>query len=61
MLKRILQSGSHAEPGRYPLSIYVNLCIVKVLCKILNSDVHKLSYIVYQWRILDFICEGGGG
>ena len=36
----------YAENGRLPLSIYVNLCIVKAWFKILNSDVHKLIYIV---------------
>ena len=35
----------HAETGRYPLSIYVNVCIIKFWFIILNSDVHKLIHI----------------
>ena len=36
------------ETRRFPLSIYNNLCIVKFWFKILNSNVHKLIYIVYH-------------
>ena len=54
-LKQVLDVNSttntamvHAETGRYPLSNYVNLCIIKFWFKILNSDVHKLIHIVYH-------------
>ena len=38
----------YVEIGRFPLSIYVNLCMVEFWFKILNNDVHKLIYIVYH-------------
>ena len=38
----------YAEIGSFPLSIDVNLCIVKIWFKILNSDVHNLIHIVYH-------------
>ena len=39
------------QTGRFPLSIYVNLCVGKWWFKILNSDVHKVIYVVYHHRL----------
>ena len=47
----------YAETGRYPLAIYVNICMIKFWFKILNSDVHKLIHIVYQ-HLLHQPCMG---
>ena len=47
----------YTETGRFPLSIYVNLCIVKFWFKIVNSDVHKLINIVHH-HLLHQPCIG---
>ena len=47
----------YAETGRYPLAIYVNMCMIKFWFKILNSHIHKLIHIVYQ-HLLHQPCMG---
>ena len=47
----------YAETGRYPLAIYINMCMIKFWFKILNSHIHKLIHIVYQ-HLLHQPCMG---
>ena len=43
----------YMETGRFPFSVFINMCIVKFWLKILKSDNAKLTSAAYSQMMLD--------